>query len=135
MANKALVVDANILIGAVLRKRTRELMEAHCEDISGNSLPRGRRTSDQSCVGAGGDPDKALTLLRALTGLMELISRETYDHFEAEARTRLDSRDAEDWPILVAALALRCPIWTEDNDFFGCGAATWTWNRIEFFRS
>ncbi|MSV27230.1 MAG: hypothetical protein EXQ52_00555 [Bryobacterales bacterium] len=41
-------------------------------------------------------------------------------------RQRLALRDESDWPILAAALALRCPIWTEDTDFFGCGVATWT---------
>ena len=39
----------------------------------------------------------------------------------------------EDWPILASALALGCPIWTEDADFFGCGVATWTSNRVEIF--
>ena len=42
-------------------------------------------------------------------------------------------RDGEDWPILAAALALDCPIWTEHIDFFGCGVATWTTDRIEFY--
>ncbi len=50
--------------------------------------------------------------------------------FEAEARKRLGTRDPEDWPILAAALALECPIWTEDSDFFGCGVATWTSTNI-----
>ncbi|MCC6586029.1 MAG: hypothetical protein IT168_04850 [Bryobacterales bacterium] len=39
---------------------------------------------------------------------------------------KLAARDPDDWPILAAALALGCPIWTEDTDFFGCGVATWT---------
>jgi predicted nucleic acid-binding protein len=42
-------------------------------------------------------------------------------------------RDQEDWPILATALALGCPIWTEDSDFFGCGVATWTSNRVQVF--
>jgi predicted nucleic acid-binding protein len=46
---------------------------------------------------------------------------------------RLGARDPEDWPILAAALALGCPIWTEDTDFFGCGVATWTSSSIEVF--
>jgi len=43
------------------------------------------------------------------------------------------SNDPEDWPILAAALALGCPIWTEDVDFFGCGVATWTSGSIDSF--
>jgi hypothetical protein len=48
-----------------------------------------------------------------------------------EARERLARRDPEDWPMLAAALALGCPIWTEDTDFFGCGVATWTSDRVQ----
>src|ERR1035441_7435280 len=51
----------------------------------------------------------------------------------AGARERVGQRDPDDWPILAAALALRCPIWTEDTDFFGCGVATWTSNRVRVF--
>ena len=61
---------------------------------------------------------------------MELIRSEAYSEFEAEARERLGQRDPEDWPMLAAALALGCPIWTEDTDFFGCGVATWTSDRV-----
>ena len=49
------------------------------------------------------------------------------------ARQRMDRRDKDDWPILAAALALDCPIWTEDTDFFGCGVATWTTDRVELY--
>jgi predicted nucleic acid-binding protein len=50
-----------------------------------------------------------------------------------QASKRLARRDEDDWPILAAALALRCPIWTEDTGFFGCGVATWTTDRVELF--
>ena len=43
------------------------------------------------------------------------------------------SRDEEDWPVLAAALALSCAVWTEDTDFFGSGIAVWTSDRIEIF--
>jgi predicted nucleic acid-binding protein len=46
---------------------------------------------------------------------------------------RLVGSDPDDWPVLASALALRCPIWTEDTDFFGCGVATWTSNRVRVF--
>ena len=37
------------------------------------------------------------------------------------------------WPILAVALLLNCPIWTEDQDFFGVGVATWTTANIGLF--
>src|SRR5215467_954077 len=62
-----------------------------------------------------------------------MVGDDLYGDFETEARKRLSRRDPEDWPILAAALALGCPIWTEDTDFFGCGVATWTSASIGSF--
>jgi predicted nucleic acid-binding protein len=62
-----------------------------------------------------------------------MVEAETYNSFEQDARQRLIHRDQEDWPILAAALVLRCPIRTEDTDFFDCGVATWTTDRVEIF--
>jgi len=42
---------------------------------------------------------------------------------EAEACARIAQRDVRDWRALAAAL-LDCPIWTEDQDFFGTGGLT-----------
>lgn len=30
-------------------------------------------------------------------------------------------------------MLLDCPIWTEDNDFFGTGVPTWTTDRIDIY--
>jgi predicted nucleic acid-binding protein len=76
---------------------------------------------------------KGLIMLRAVVALADLVTTDLYGDCEAEARKRLGNRDPEDWPILASALALGCPIWTEDTDFFGCGVATWTSNRVEIF--
>jgi predicted nucleic acid-binding protein len=57
---------------------------------------------------------------------VQSISADAYIAFEQLAKERLAGRDLEDWPVLAAALALKCPIWTEDADFFGAGIATWT---------
>lgn len=47
-----------------------------------------------------------------------------YEDFN-EALSRLP-RDARDWPVVALALSLDAEILTEDEDFFGCGVATWT---------
>jgi predicted nucleic acid-binding protein len=134
---KALVVDANILVRAVLGRRVREVIETHAEDVL-LFVPESAYVEAEEHLAAlvvkhGGDPEKALVLLRSLAHLMELIGSEVYGEFEVEARERLARRDPEDWPILACALALRCPIWTEDTDFFGCGVATWTSDRVRMF--
>jgi hypothetical protein len=81
----------------------------------------------------GGDPLKALAALKSMAALGTVVGPEVYSDFESEARKRPGVRDPEDWPILATALALPCPIWTEDLDFFGCGLATWTSASIESF--
>ncbi|MEO8660089.1 MAG: PIN domain-containing protein [Bryobacteraceae bacterium] len=84
-------------------------------------------------VKRGGDPAMAMRSLRAMAALGTVVGQDLYLDFETEARKRLESRDPDDWPILAAALALGCPIWTEDTDFFGCGVATWTTVSIDRF--
>jgi predicted nucleic acid-binding protein len=137
MSSKALIVDANILVRAVLGRRVREVIETYCKEVSffvpEAAYAEAEEHLPKLIIKRGGDPEKALALLRALRNLMEVVGSDVYGEFEAEARERLGLRDPDDWPILASALALRCPIWTEDTDFFGCGVATWTSNRVRVF--
>ena len=136
MASRALVLDANILIRAVLGQRVRRIIETH-RTIS-IFIPQAAYLEAQEHLPAlvikhGGDPAKALLLLHAVAQHCDLVGPDVHSEYEAEARERLGTRDPDDWPILASALALGCPIWTEDTDFFGCGVATWTSNRVEIF--
>ncbi len=133
MPSRALVVDANILVRAVLGRRVRELIEAYAGEIS-FFVPESAYAEAEEHLAAlvakhDGDPQAALALLRSLVRLAELVGVDVYGAFETEARDRLLRRDPEDWPIL----ALQCPIWTEDTDFFGCGIAIWTLDRVQRF--
>jgi predicted nucleic acid-binding protein len=137
MPGKALVIDANILVRAVLGRRVREIIDTYAEQAS-FFVPEVAYAEAEEHLPAlvikrGGDPDKALRFLQALRGLVDLIGSEVYSDFERTARERLGDRDPEDWPILAAALAIGCPIWTEDTDFFGCGVPTWTTSRVVVF--
>lgn len=53
------------------------------------------------------------------------VPEELYQHLKDEALSRLP-RDARDWPVVALALSLGADILTGDEDFFGCGVATWT---------
>ena len=74
-----------------------------------------------------------MAALDLVAGLVHTVEPETYTPHEALARERIDWRDEDDWPVLASALALDCPIWTEDPDFFGCGVATWTTALVELY--
>ena len=132
-----LVLDANILIRAVLGQRVRRILEAHADNISFFIPDIAYAEADEHLATLvakhGGDSTKALVFLRSIAALATLVGQDVYGDFETEARKRLGTRDPEDWPILAADLALGCPIWTEDTDFFGCGVATWTSNSIDSF--
>lgn len=137
MVGKALVLDANILIRAVLGKHVRNILESHAESIS-FFIPETAYLEAEEHLAAlvikrGEDPAIALRLLRSLAALGTIVSLDVYMEHEAEARKRLAARDPDDWPILATALALSCSIWTEDTDFFGCGVATWTSASIDSF--
>jgi len=131
------VLDANILIRAVLGLRVRHILETHADNIS-FIVPEPAYAEAEEHLAAlvvrrGGDPMKAIRALKAVAGLTTMVGTDVYGNFEGESRRRLGARDPEDWPILAAALAVGCPIWTEDTDFFGCGVATWTSASIDIF--
>jgi predicted nucleic acid-binding protein len=130
-------LDANILIRAVLGLRVRELLERYAEGVeffapelafveAGRHLPTiaaKRHVSAQPL----------LESLGSLRGVVEAVPAEVTEPLRDAAMERIGSRDPMDWPIVAAALALDCPIWTEDKDFFGSGMATWTTDRIEIY--
>lgn len=137
MLSKRIVVDANILARGVLGRKVRHLIENYSSStvffVPDKASAEAQEHLGRLMTERGGDPEFALITLRALLALCEIVDADIYAPFESEARRRLGLRDPEDWPILACALAVRCPIWTEDTDFFGCGVATWTSERIEIF--
>lgn len=112
-----LVLDANILIRAVLGSRVLSLLRHLPRILERRNVPLA----------------PAFEVLKLVTALVQTIEIEAYSRFESVARERIGPRDEDDWPILASALALDCPIWTEDTDFFGCGVATWTTDRVELY--
>ncbi len=133
-----IVLDANILIRAVLGRRVRQLVETYggqgvrffAPDVAfadtENYLPPLLKKRGKLDV----DVPASLEYLR---NIIEPVEREIYGVFENEARQRLRKRDENDWPVLATALGLACPVWTEDADFFGTGIAIWTTSRVEIF--
>lgn len=137
MSNKAIVLDANILIRAVLGKRVRELVIAHAHNVrffapdvayadARKYLPAllGKRTIR---------PEPAMAVLDSLIPIVQMIDRDIYAEAKAQALQRISTRDADDWPVLACATVVECPVWTEDADFFGTGVATWTTDRVELY--
>ncbi len=134
-----LVVDANILVAELIRVRGRKLIarkdlelymaekawsETTYELDKRINIMIQKNVFSQS-VGRG--------LLEDALELAELkvsiIPHEIYASYETIARNRIP-RDPNDWFTVALALAIDASIWTTDNDFLGCGIATWTTDTL-----
>lgn len=134
---KGIVLDANILIRAVFGRRALHLLETY-ED-------RARFYAPDVCFcdalkyipliskQRGFDAELRASFLHEISRTVEQVDCSVYEHYEPIARERIDRRDPDDWPVVAVALLLRLPIWTEDQDFFGSGIATWTTDRVELY--
>lgn len=137
MSTKAIVLDANILIRAVLGNRVRDLILKHAPatqffapDVAYNDA---RKYLPALLKKRGVDPAAAVAVLDSLESIVFALEEGLYARVKDDALRRIAGRDADDWPVLACAMVIGCPIWTEDADFFGTGVATWTSDRVELY--
>lgn len=137
MTARRVVLDANILIRAVLGVRVRELLVRYGRGIEFFTPELGfveaARHLPTVAAKRGVSAQPLVESLGLLRGVVEQVPAGVTAPLQDVAMERIGSRDPMDWPIVAAALALECPIWTEDKDFFGSGVATWTTDRIEIY--
>lgn len=134
-----LVVDANILVGELIRQRGRELIlhplwklylpEKQWEESCYELEKRIKIMIEKEIF----SPETGHNLLQnALTFAqtnVSLVALEFYSAFENIALNRIP-RDPDDWQTVALALWLNAGIWTHDKDFLGCGIATWTTDTL-----
>ena len=135
--HKTLVLDANILVRAVLSAKVRTWLEPSTSNI--------RFFTPDVCFDDAHKyvplifekrklpSEPAMEVLAGISRIVQIVEADIYGDYREEAKQRIAVRDPDDWPIVATALALNCPIWTEDADFFGAGIATWTTDRIHVF--
>lgn len=139
-SKKKIVLDANILVRGVLGVQVPDLLDRYhlnvlfytpsqCFSDARNHLPA--ILSRRSQVEA----EQVLSALDALHAIVQSVDETAYAMFEAEATPRIIEQDLNDWPLIALALALDCPLWTEDRDFFGTGIATWRTRTVELYLS
>lgn len=137
MADRRLVLDANILVRAVLGMRVRGLIERYAGPVD-LLIPEYAIAEVQehlpTILAKRRLPlEPVVEILDRLRVFLQELPESFYAAQKDSAQARLSGVDAEDWPVLACALALECSIWTEDRDFFGTGVATWTSGRVEIF--
>lgn len=137
MTSRRIVLDANILIRAMLGVKVGGLLAKYANTIEFCAPSIAFEDADAhlpDIMAKRGIGQAELSLgLDAVRMLVEEVPAEATEPMRAEALRRIGRRDPDDWPIVAAALALDCPIWTEDKDFFGSGVATWTSDLVEIY--
>lgn len=137
MSGKAIVLDANILIRAVLGKRVRALILENVGAVqffAPEAAYADARKYLPALLEKRGIPSgAAVQVLDGFESVVQTVELELYEGMKQQALQRIAVRDADDWPVLACAMALGCPVWTEDADFFGTGVATWTSDRVALY--
>ena len=137
MKNKAIVLDANILIRAVLGKRVRELIVDYAETVQffapDVAYADARKYLPALLAKRGVKSEPAMAVWDALESIVRSLERGVYAGLQTQALQRIAICDADDWPVLACAMTMGYPVWTEDADFFGTGIATWTSDRVALY--
>lgn len=137
MQHKRLVLDANILIRAVLGQRVRLLIAESCQDVAFYVAEANYNEAEHYLAELA--PARGLgehvwrDALNSVMTAVQLVGQSELSLMKEVALARIAQRDERDWPALAAALLLNCPVWTEDQDFFGAGVATWTTATVSFY--
>ena len=139
-SSKRIVLDANILLRAVLGKNVGTLLEKYNEEVS---FYTAKQCYDEAkwhlptILSRKGVTDtEAITkALETLTQIVYPIDLTVYESLENEAKERIAERDPNDWSLVALSLLFDCPIWTEDKDFFGTGIAVWNTRNVEIYLS
>ena len=140
MIDRALVIDANLLLRAVLGRRVSDLLERFALTATFLAPDTAFEEAEEHLAAVlhkrRAPPtalQPALDKLVALRAVVRPMERVEYESMRDAAIARIGQRDPDDWPVLACALTVGCAIWTEDRDFFGTGVATWTSASVEIF--
>ena len=135
--NRLIVIDANILIRGILGEHVPQLLERYSDQVrfftARVCYKEVRRHLPAILEKREVEPEPFLKAVDLLETVVVPLDEEIYGAFEARAKQRIAARDKQDWPLLALALALDCPVWTEDNDFFGTGVVTWHSQNVEIY--
>lgn len=137
MSLPVLVLDANILIRATLGKKVREYLINFSETVDFFTpdicIEEAEKYLPLLFEKRGMSSSLPLEIFSSVKNLLQIVNQGIYQEWAIEAQQRMKGRDINDWPVVAIALLLNCPIWSEDQDFFGVGIPVWTTDRIHIF--
>lgn len=117
-----LAADANVLLSAVIGGRA-GLVLSHPEIEEVVTTETVFAEVEEYAGVLGLKKKLALeTLMLAVASLpVSIVAREVYAGSIARARRGIGKRDPDDVELLALALHFKVPLWSNDNDFEGCG--------------
>ena len=111
MINKAIVLDANILIRAVLGKRVRELIFTHASSVKffapDVAYADARKHLPSLLEKRGIQSTAAIKVLDSLESIVQPLDLELYVGMQQQALERIAIRDADDWPVLACSMVIQ----------------------------
>jgi predicted nucleic acid-binding protein len=134
-----LVIDANILIAELLPQRGRELLlnqklaiyaaEKVLDETTYEIQKRLHQMVGKCKFSQEVGENLVQTAFQALEACIRTVPQIAYSYLELEAKERIP-RDPNDWHTVALGLHLDAAIWTQDNDFLGCGCPCWTTDTL-----
>jgi predicted nucleic acid-binding protein len=126
-----LAADANVLLSAVLGGRARlALSHPEVDEVLTTEVTFAEVQEYASLLGR----KKRIapeTLMLAVAALpVSIVAREIYENAIGKARKRIGWRDPDDVELLALAMHFKVPLWSNDNDFEGCGVERYTTAEI-----
>ena len=117
MSQHILVLDANILIRAVLGKKVRQMLLTYNDAVE-FLIPDVCVEEAQKYLPAIFEKrklpsDAGIELLSNLKCLLQIVDAQVYQDQAIEAKKRISIRDINDWPIVATALTFNCPVWSK----------------------
>jgi predicted nucleic acid-binding protein len=115
-----LVVDTNILISALIKDSTNRKIifssdfELHVPEYAFSEIGRYKETIITKSKLDSVDYELFLNILK---GKVCIVAEKDVKEFMKEAKKIMDSIDEDDTVFIALALALECPVWSNDSDF------------------
>jgi len=115
-----LVLDSNIIFSALIKKSTTrniilsDVFELHAPEYIFSEITKHKELLLRKSKMNEGELDALLLLLQKH---IHLVPKEKYNEKMALAEDILKDIDITDSPFLALALALNCPIWSNDGHF------------------
>ena len=130
-----IAIDASVLVGELLRKRGRWMLQHESlvlyatekvwDETKHEISKRTKAITEKNLMTEDQQQRLCEAAIYLGSEVLDIVPFVQLQEYLAEAAIRIP-RDPLDMPTVALALLTGADIWTQDNNFLGCGVATWT---------